>query len=58
VQCQVGAAEQAGETGESVRGVLHVCLEEEVERAFERDEPVGVTVGFGGVADDEARASS
>jgi hypothetical protein len=34
--------------------VLHVYLEEEMQRAFVRDELVSVTVGFGGVAENEA----
>ena len=45
VQRQVGEAEQAGETRERVRGVLHVSFDEEVRRPLERDELAGVTRG-------------
>ncbi len=46
VKGQVGDAEQAREAGECLNGALHVRLDEEVQRAFERDEPVGVSVGL------------
>jgi hypothetical protein len=54
VKGQVGDAEQAGEAGECLNGALHVRLDEEVQRAFERDEPVGVSVGLRRVRADEA----
>jgi len=54
VKGQVGGAEQAGETRQGARGVLHACFEEEVEPALERDDFAGVVVGFARVANDEA----
>ena len=43
VKGQVGDAEQAREAGERLNGALHVGLGEEIQRAFKRDEPVGVS---------------
>jgi len=54
VQRQVGDVEQAGEAGEGVGGALQVCFDEQVQRSLERDEPVGVTLRFRRVPDDEA----
>jgi hypothetical protein len=54
VKGQVGDAEQAREAGQGLNGALHVRLDEEMQRAFERDEPVGMTVGFRRVRADEA----
>jgi hypothetical protein len=51
---QVGDAEQAREAGERLNGALDVRLGEEVQRAFQRDEPVGVNVGFRRVRPDKA----
>jgi hypothetical protein len=53
VKGQVGDAEQAREPGERLNGgALHVRLDEEIQRTFERDDSVGVTVGFCGVRAD------
>jgi hypothetical protein len=54
VKRQVGDAEQAREAGEGLNGALHVRLDEEMQRPFQRDDSVGVSVGFCGVRDDEA----
>jgi hypothetical protein len=54
VKGQVGDAEQAGKAWERLNGALHVRLDEEVQRAFECDEPVGVSVGLSRVRADEA----
>ena len=52
VKGQLGDAEQACDPGERLNGALHVRLDEEMQRTFERDDPVGVTVGFGRVRAD------
>jgi hypothetical protein len=54
VKGQVGGAEQAREAGEVLDDALHVRLGEEMQRPFERDDSVGVSVGFCGVRADEA----
>ena len=54
VKGQVGVAEQAREAGKSLNGALHVRLDEEMQRTFQRDEPVGVSVGFRRVRADKA----
>jgi hypothetical protein len=58
VKGQLGEVEQAREAGDSLNGVLHVRLGEEMERAFQRDEPVGVTVGFRRVRVDELTSAA
>src|SRR5262249_7888785 len=47
-------AEQAVEAWERLNGVLHVRLDEEMQRPFECDESVGVRVGFRPIRNDEA----
>jgi hypothetical protein len=54
VKGQVGDAEHTREAGERLDGALHVRLEEEMQRTFERDDPVGVSLGFCGVRADQA----
>ena len=53
VEGQVGGAEQAGHTRQGARGVLHVRFEEDVEPPLERDDSVGVVIGFACVTYDE-----
>jgi hypothetical protein len=45
VKGQLGDAKQARDPGERLNGALHVRLDEAMQRTFQRDEPVGVTVG-------------
>src|SRR4029453_10430870 len=54
VKEQVGDAEQARDAGKTLDGPLHVRLDEEMQRPFQRDEPVSVSVGFRQVRADEA----
>ena len=51
---QVGDAEQSGETRQRVCSMLHPSFDEEMQEPLERNELVGMTVRFPGVADDEA----
>ena len=50
---QVVDAEQYCEDGKSLDVKLHIRLDEEMQRALHRDEPVGVGIGLRAVRDDE-----
>jgi hypothetical protein len=52
VERQVGNAKQAGETRQRIDSVLHPPLHEQMQRPLDRNELLGVTVRFRGVADD------
>jgi hypothetical protein len=58
MKSRIGGAEQAGETRQSARGVLHVCFEEDVEPPFERNDTLGMIVRNARIANDEATRES